>query len=118
MNAYEDLVLNQINLSFLCIMALTFLIFLYFFCIILLGDLTLLSTKYLQRNGCIKFLCTGSVLDFKAGYVKLIHIVYSHVACYVFLSISVIGKEYFEKPHVTHQAKAICMVEDTFAFSI
>lgn len=63
-----------------------------------------------KENGRIKFLCTGSVLDFKAGYVKLIHIVYSHVAWYVLLSISVIGKEYFEKPHVNHQA------EDKFAW--
>jgi hypothetical protein len=63
-----------------------------------------------KENGHIKFLCTGSVLDFNAGYVKLIHIVYSHDAWYVLLSISIIGKEYFEKPHVTHHA------EDKFAW--
>ena len=34
------------------------------------------------------FFCTGSVLDYQAGYIKLMHIFYSHIDWYVlFISV-------------------------------
>lgn len=51
----------------------------------------------LKENVCLKFLCACSLLDFKAGCVRLIHVVYSHVAWYVLLSIPVIVKLYISR---------------------
>ena len=71
-------------------MSLAFLVSLELFCTYSVGGFGLLLTKKMAAL----FFCTGSVLDYKAGYIKLMHIFYSHIDWYVlFISVGFFFKK-------------------------
>ena len=75
-------------------MSLAFLVSLELFCTYSVGGFGLLLTKKMAAL----FFCIGSVLDYKAGYIKLMHIIFIPTSIGMVFFISV-GKLFLKIRH-------------------